>query len=472
MTGQERDGVLELLHDAMEERTATPPPAPVWPQIERGLRRARRRRRARTAGKAGAGLLAVSALVAGVQTNLMPYPGWATVPVAGGASVLADGGTRGSLAGDAAWLDGLRRAIADRAVAHEPGGERWAPPAASDVDVLYAGDVGSHRLALVEGDWRWGVVSSRQQVWYTGRVGDAPGDLAEARNDSPAEIAAHVAHGGVYPAGTEPIEGEAAVVVLSPRQADVRLRGPVEYAADGTARRRTATVPRTGEGLYEQAVTGPGSYTLLVPGRGYDETFTATRVPDAVDVPVGSALPPVHGDAVPPTGELQAEVSAALSAADLPVATTPRRLLWSGTVDGDRYRVVALTAPSGARVLVVLRHDFSGADLATWATSGAALPAGTPQDAAMAWPVAAGTDDRPVPSGRVAALGPVGATTAVFVGDGEEVGRTALTGGFAVAPAPGADTVRFLDARDRALTEVPVAPLLGWSDSLADVLAR
>jgi hypothetical protein len=472
MTGEERDGVLTLLHDAMEERTAAPPMTPAWPRIEHGLRRSRRRRRARTAGKVGAGLLAVSALAVGIQTNQVPYPGWATVesPASGGSSALADGHTRGSLAGDAAWLEGLRQAVADGAVQQEPDGETWAPPAASDVDVIYAGDVGNYRLALIEGDWRWGVISAPMQVWFVGEAGDAPGDMEWSLSGDPEDVAAYVAHAGVYPAAAPPVRGQAAVVVVSSGPADVRLRQPPEYGADGTVRRETSPVPPAEDGVYEAVVTRPGTFDLVLPGRDH-ERFTAFPVPDTADVPVTGALPPVHGSAVPPTDELHAEVGFALSAADLPIQGTPRRLMWSGLIGDDRYRVVGMIAPSGARVLAVLRHDFSGPDLSTWVVSGAALPRGTLERAAMAWPVDAGSGDRPVRGGRVALLGPVGAATAVLLDGGDEVDRTPLSDGFAVAEAPSATSVRFLDAGGRTVGEVPVGPLLNWDQNLAGVLA-
>jgi hypothetical protein len=474
MTGEERDGVLTLLRDAMEERTAVPPPAPAWPRIERGLRRSRRRRQARTAGTVGAGLLAVAALGAGVQTNRLPYPSWATVPMpaSGGSSALADGRTRGSLAGDAAWVDGLRQAVARGEVKREPGGESWAPPSASDLDVIYAGDVGGYRLALVEGDWRWGVISAPQQVWFVGRPGDAPGDLVEGMNSAPEDVAVYVAQAGVRPADATPVLGQAAVVVVSREPLDVSLRQPVEYRADGTARQETTSVPRTEDGVYQALVTRPGTFELVVPGRDV-EHLTAFPVPDAADVPVTGALPPVHGSTVPPTDELHAEVAFALQAANLPVQGTPRRLMWAGEIGGDRYRVVGMTAPSGARVLAVLRHEFSGRNLATWVVSGAVLPQRPLEQAALAWPVPdGGAGDQPVPSGQVALLGPVGATTAVLLNGGQEIDRTPLSGGFAVAEAPSAESVRFIDASGRTLAQAPVGPLLGWTETLAGALAR
>jgi hypothetical protein len=472
MNGEERDGVLTLLHDTMEERTATPPLAPAWPRIERGLRRSRRRRRAGTAGKVGAGLLAVAALGTAVQTNHVPYPGWATVPASGGSSALADGVTRGSLAGDAAWLEGLRQAVASGEVEREPDGEEWVPPAASDLDVIYAGDVGAYRLALVEGSWRWGVLSARQQLWLVGKVGDEPGALVEATNGDPQDVAVYVAQAGVHPAAATPVEGQAAVVVVSHRPVEVQLRHPVQYDADGSVWRVTSPLPASEDGVYQAPVSRPGVFDLVVSGTDIAQPFTAYPVSDAADVPLTGALPPVHGSAVPPTDELHAELAYALLEADLPVRGTPRRLMWSGTIGDDRYRVVGMTAPSGARVLVVLRHDYSGPDLATWAVSGAALPRGTLEQAAMAWPVDAGSVQKPVRSGRVAVLGPVGAATAVLLDGDDEVGRTPLGDGFAVTEAPTADSVRFLDAAGRTVGEVPVGPLLDWNRDLVDALAR
>ena len=38
MTAEERDGVLTLLRDAMEERTAAPPAQPAWPRTQHPYR--------------------------------------------------------------------------------------------------------------------------------------------------------------------------------------------------------------------------------------------------------------------------------------------------------------------------------------------------------------------------------------------------------------------------------------------------
>jgi hypothetical protein len=124
-------------------------------------------------------------------------------------------------------------------------------------------------------------------------------------------------------------------------------------------------------------------------------------------------------------------------------------------------------------VLTVLRHSRSGARLRTWVMSGAVLPEGTLERAALAWPLTAGDPAAPRATGRVGVLGPVGAVTAVLLGgDGREVGRTSLEDGFGVSEAPSTESARFLDAEGRTVGEARAGPMLTWDQTLALELAR
>jgi hypothetical protein len=228
-------------------------------------------------------------------------------------------------------------------------------------------------------------------------------------------------------------------------------------------------VPTGEDGVFRADVDRAGGFGVSVTDGGR-ELFGATYGParPRTELPLVAALPPVHGGVLPPADELRADAERAAAAAELPVDRTPARLLWSGTVGGDRYRVVGLTAPTGARVLAVVRRSASDVVV----VSGAALPTGELERAAVAWPVPGGTADPPVASGRVGVLGPVGATTAVVLADGREVGRAPLTSGFAVVTAPSATSVRYLDAGNRTVAEAPVGPLLDVDDSLPAALSR
>jgi hypothetical protein len=118
----------------------------------------------------------------------------------------------------------------------------------------------------------------------------------------------------------------------------------------------------------------------------------------------------------------------------------------------------------------VFRQLGSPADQGTWLTATAVLPAGPLEDVAVAWQVPRSRpqeDDDPEPSGRIAVLGPVGATSATFLdGHGRTLTSTTLTDGFGTATAPSTRSVRFTDATGRALTTTTVRPLLGLFDDL------
>src|SRR5690349_4091104 len=136
---------LRSVLDAVEaEQAAAPSPTPPWERIQAGMGRARRYRRRVRVARFCAGLLAVSATGAAVVTGVVPYPSFAptvAIPGTAGKSALDDGHTRGSLAGDADWLRALREQVAHGEIAHESGGEFWAPPAAKNLSVIYAGDL-------------------------------------------------------------------------------------------------------------------------------------------------------------------------------------------------------------------------------------------------------------------------------------------------------------------------------------------
>jgi hypothetical protein len=218
-------------------------------------------------------------------------------------------------------------------------------------------------------------------------------------------------------------------------------------------------------------ITTGGRHRLVV-GSTPSEQVTAEIWPDLTDAPhfpVEDAAPSFNGGVTPPRHEVQGALLAVQHASGLAVNTSRRRLLWAGAFGGRRHGVLAVTAPSGAHVVGVFRQLGAPADLGTWLTAGAVLPAGPLEDVAVAWPnpVAEPTGEAgdPRPSGRIAALGPAGATSATFVdGDGRTLATTALTDGFGMATAPGTRSVRFGDPTGRVVTTVPVRPLLTLDD--------
>src|SRR5688500_5652478 len=141
-------------------------PADPWAAYARREATHRRNRRLR----AGVLAAAVAALI-GVQTNVVPLPGWAPgIAVAGHGPAFADVPTRGDLAGDRAWLAGLRRQVKDIA---DPDG-LWRVADRDEIHVVYAGDIPGRRLAIAHVRLRLGLITVWERVYYQGPPGAAP----------------------------------------------------------------------------------------------------------------------------------------------------------------------------------------------------------------------------------------------------------------------------------------------------------
>ncbi len=232
-------------------------PAPQWPQVHSGLRRAARRRRSRRVG----GALAVAAGLVGAITAIHPgllaqlsqaarssaEVGAVTPADKERPSRLSQGPTKGPLASDGVWLDALRQAVADRPVVDEDG-RRWSADP-GDIDVVYAGDVADERLAAIEATYRSGGDVARVQAWLVGARGAAAtelqstgwvGDAAEVTG-SPSNAGEVMVHTGA---------DERTVLLVTSATDPVTLTGQVDYAADGTPAQTTQRVAALEAGVY------------------------------------------------------------------------------------------------------------------------------------------------------------------------------------------------------------------------------
>jgi len=483
--------VLTLLRGVLDDvvRDATRP-APRWDEVERRLRDVRRRRRLRDAGR-GAALAGVAAAVV-LGAMVVPRPDAAPRPVTSAS------GTRGSLGGDAAWLAGLR----DRVAAMPDSGP------ARDQKVLFAGDVGPYRVALVDvpaepqeppastgssGSVPSGSVSFPRtpagvhtMAWFLGPAGAPPDRMQPKRGlclggstacgtqfvpAHPPDVESLVLDAPDLDADAVPgaQRGDRAVVVVVPlRPTTVTLRGPATYARDGSVGRPAAVPVPESYGAYQAVITDGGRHWLRI-GDGEPEGVWGDML-DAPHFSTDGVTPALHGAGTPPGYQVQGAIFAVQAVSGLPIRGSQRRLLWAGTVGDRRSGVVAVTAASGAHVVGVFRQLGSPADQGTWLTATAVLPAGPLEDVAVAWQVPRSRpqeDDDPEPSGRIAVLGPVGATSATFLdGHGRSLTSTTLTDGFGTATAPSTRSVRFTDSTGRALTTTTVRPLLGLFDDL------
>jgi hypothetical protein len=359
--------------------------------------------------------------------------------------------------------------------------------------VLFAGDVGPYRLALVDAPEGGSRDVGSAPAWYFGAAGAPPDRMQPSRTNlgscavqPPGCAAAPIGTGSLPDAVSLVLDGRsldadavpgvrrgnrAVVVVVPLRPVNVTLEGPPRYAADGTVSHPRGTPLPESHGARQAVITTGGRHRLVV-GNTPSEQVTAevwADLTDAPHFPVQDAAPSLHGGVMPPRHEVQGALLAVQNASGLAVNTSRRRLLWAGTFGGRRHGVLAVTAPGGAHVVGVFRQLGAPAEMGTWLTAGAVLPAGPLEDVAVAWhnplPERTGEAGDPRPSGQIAAVGPAGATSATFVdADGRPLATTALTDGFGMATAPGTRSVRFADATGRVVTTVPVRPLLTLDD--------
>ncbi|MGY1638815.1 hypothetical protein ACI78V_19375 [Geodermatophilus sp. SYSU D00742] len=477
MSGEE-PGLREGLH-RLADATAPPPRADLAGTIA-GRHRARRRRHA--------ALAAVAVVVAGVVVvvpGLLRGPGPApTATPATGAGEPAIGTdtpatvatadvyaapTRGSLAGDAAFVDGVRQlpwTSGDGAGVPDP------PPA--ERHVVFAGDVPGGRWALVAG--RNAVVPAVEAPELQTDLGP-PGDVAIAwfvgpPGATPAQMELQSAPYGTdpwSPAALSDTATGALVVVAAPGDAiEVSLRP--EIAADGTASRSWTAVAAPGgvavldvgrrDATVDQAlryrVTRAGQTVVRSPDGYADPARTAPEVePGWLREPPPSA----------PADELvDAEVADVLSRTGLPAAEVRFGVLWAGDVsaaDGRTGRVTLLTAtlPSGAVYVSALAGvAFADGSRGGTVCGSAVLPGSTslPEATVAVRCHLPTADGVPAGPGTLVVVGPERAVTAALLATGgQPLGEVALVGGIAVTSAPErVAEVRTRDAEGRTVDRV------------------
>jgi hypothetical protein len=145
---------------------------------------------------------------------------------------------------------------------------------------------------------------------------------------------------------------------------------------------------------------------------------------------------------------------------------SPRSVLWTGALGDWSGAAVAVTAPSGARLIrVQVRVPEPGQPGALVDRSvSTVLPRGRLRDVALAWQLTDPTDtgDRP-PVRHVGVLGPVGATSARLVDGTARLAEVRLTDRAGLLPPPGPGheqaRVQFTDATGRVVGTAPVLDL-------------
>lgn len=417
--------------------------------------------------------MAVASVVGSVQVGWLPYPAWAPAAslsaVTGGTSALAAGPTKGSLAADADWLADLRgHAAAQRR--DEAGGESWQIAAADRVDVIFAGDVEGHRLALVEAPYRWGAIEYRQQTWFMGPAGARVGDMVENGGHDPADIA-YVGFGaGTGYGGASGSEG-LLVVAAGDREVTVAL-GRTLTGDGGTAPRDRVSIETGDDGLAVWTATDPGYFELEIDG---EQVWTFGGSSIGFDLTWSG-----RGERVPLDQQMAGTAQSALG--NLGLVDLPAELVWAGTEPGSPI-LLAMRASSGATV-VAAAHTVDGPPRAAstddadgWVDHDVieVRPAGA--DAVLAWQLGRttwSTKESPEssttvsgdgetwfgthgPSRTIAFVGPEDAATAeVLDAEGAVLRTVQLDDGGGSVEVEDAAQVRFLDGdgADLGVTDV------------------
>jgi hypothetical protein len=379
-------------------------------------------------------------------------------------AALTDLPTRGSLAGDQAWLRGVQqlswRSLSERFQLPADMAATLPDPPVEKRTVAYAGDVPGGRVALVLGR------SDRPSyAWFTGPTGADPAQMSLATLPGQSQLG--------QPAGLE----------YTPDRTSARATFVlVGWPGDEVDRLTSRTVDAAGRTTehWTPLPMHDGAGTVAMDRLGHLQPSPELRIhragrpvealhPDMtlVDMPTAPGIDGV--EVADPRGlrggiddqDLRSAVEAVTSFyVARPDALRPT-LLAGGPVTGDPTRssvLVGFTFPSGATVaaLVTAHHESGENDGHSFSiTSTSVAPAGTPiLDRFLAVP---GPDSLTV-------SGPVSAVLAeVYDGTGAQLTRFPLTAGAGSAPvtvALSGATVRFLDASGTVVIQTPLTGIV------------
>ncbi len=388
-----------------------------WAGFARRERTHRRRRRARLAGVA-----AVLALAGGVQAGVLPLPAWTPgIPVAGLPGPLTDAPTRGNLAGDKAFLAGMRQAVTDVV---DPG-EVWRVIDRGAITFPYAADVAGRRLVLASVPLRYGFLDDRALVWYEGEPGAAPAGMRESGRSDGGEPVVTYHQGSAEEPGV--------LVVVAPPDSTVAVSTGFRYTAAGRVEHSAPTSYPNGlvERATQPAPMDPGT-TVTVRrdgeviydgGAGYGWSNSSGAMPtEPTEATLTAALAGRSFD----REILRRWVTQAFGDARLAAAGVGVKVRWTGTVDGQPAALFTLH-PAGGAVLAYALHGTADAyrqDLRLL------LPGAGAETRPIAWRLRAeGKDD---PTSRVYVVAPPGTSRLTLSASGPPVELTPDATGAAV----------------------------------------
>ena len=451
---------LETRLRAQRTRAEETPPAPS-DLVQRVRERAREQRRRRLA-LAAAGVAAALVFV-GLPTLASGLVGDGSRGEAAAPSSPSrtrvpsnfDYSARGSLAGDADWVEGVR-ALSWRSE-DWPDTPRKVDPELENRTVAFAGDVPGGRVALVLGRLGDG---SLVQAWYTGPERAEPEDMVlaampwEAPRKEPMALWTP----------PDPSSDRATLVVVSRPGDRVEVLTGREVAASGETSELWEAVPmEDGAGAMTLGSTVIWPFGAELPIRRIGQQRTVypqlgDRAGDAVGARLEVADPRGLRGAVD-EGELQGAVQALVAHYGLPADRLRPTLLVGGPVGGApgmSASLVGVTFPSGAvAVHLVTREEYRNDPLG--ATTSMSMfvdpvPAGPPLlDRVFAVPF----------QGSIVISAPAaGVLAEVYLSDGTLLTTLPLVNGVGsgLLPPPAAERVRILDASGDVVAE---APLMG-----------
>ncbi|GAA4445814.1 hypothetical protein GCM10023170_025200 [Phytohabitans houttuyneae] len=400
-------------------------PADPWAAYTRREATHRRNRRLR----AGALAAAVAALV-GVQTNVVPLPGWAPgIAVAGHGPAFADVPTRGELAGDQAWLAGLRRQVKDIA---DPDG-LWRVADRDEIHVVYAGDIPGRRLAIAHVRLRLGLIAVWERVYYQGPPGAAPEQMEESGNEGAESPVAHYAYGDDEDGG--------GALVVGPPDAEVAISLGFVYSPAGVVERRPQPVTSR-DGVAAVALPAspndPNPYARVTVGdkvifEGGISSGWSSRGGGEDPLPAAALAKAREGARGTPIDAAVLTWFVGLGFADcrVPASEATLRVLWSGQVNGAAAALFTIQ-PRGGGVIAYAMHgtaDSARYDLRLL------LPAEGAHTRPLAWRMRA--DGRDDSTDRVYVVAPPGAArVTVTAATGAPVAVALDAAGFGTGTVP------------------------------------
>jgi hypothetical protein len=447
----------ELEHRLRSDLRSRQAEAPLLPAdlVDVVRRRHRRGRRAQLLTAAAA--VAVVALFTGAATLIGDRTPGRSSDTAGTPSArpvpgILDWPTRGSLAGDTDWVEGVRRLDWD--VPSELQGDAPEPPVDAR-HVAFAGDVPDGRVALVVGVDD-GLTAA---AWFTGPADAEPADMEAV--DLP-QRAHPTTSAQAMVRSASPTGADVLLVAVGPPGSSMDLSAPPAVDAAGGESHPRVELP-TDDGVAVYTLQGSWSFTREIRIR-VDDRLSYQVLPTLVFTDDPGPTGPRRGEVEMTEDFIVGETTASLLAEYALTEDQARpSVLVSGDGHGDadgteRAVLIGLTFPSGATGVWLLTYEKQPDG---WSSTLGRLPhapAGTRVEERL---VAV-----PVDGAHLALHAPAAAVRAeVLTAEGAVLGSVDLVDGGYVGEVPGgsfapstdgAATVRAVDAAGRTVSEGPI----------------